>query len=60
MEVLESSSNIDVAGLIKRGLRQQFQVDPVDAAPSEILRLLDKLKDRLSGIEQQVSPTSLK
>lgn len=60
MEVLESSSNIDVAGLIKRGLRQQFQVDPADAAPSEILRLLDKLKDRLSGIEQQVSPTSLK
>lgn len=60
MEVLKSSSEIDVAGLIKRGLRQQFQVDPADSAPSEITRLLDKLQDRLRGIEQQVSPSSVK
>jgi hypothetical protein len=60
MEVLESTSKIDVAGLIKRGLRQEFQVDPTDAAPSEIIRLLDKLQERLSGIDQHVSPSSLK
>ncbi|NBS34760.1 MAG: hypothetical protein EBS82_02800 [Methylocystaceae bacterium] len=60
MEIFESSSKIDVAGLIKRGLRQQFQVDPADPAPSEIIRLLDKLQERLSGIEQQVSPSSVK
>ena len=60
MEVLESSSKIDVADLIKRGLRQQFQVDPADASSSEIIRLLDKLQERLSGLDQQVSPSSLK
>jgi len=60
MEILESSSNIDFYGLIKRGLRQQFQVDTDEPAPSEIMRLLDKLHERLSGIEQQVSPSSSK
>lgn len=60
MEILENSSNIDFSGLIKRGLRQQFQVDTDEPAQSEILRLLDKLHERLSGIEHQVSPSSSK